>query len=107
MKARYENGNSQVYEADSGRPMTSKTNWERVDALEDSEINYDDIPDLGPQFWKQAQVVDPGKKKPITIRIDRDVLAWFKGRGGRYQVLMNQVLRQYMEGLEKHGHGEG
>jgi uncharacterized protein (DUF4415 family) len=106
MKVRYAGDDSQVYNADTGQPMTSETDWDRVDALRDSDIGYEDIPDLGQEFWAQAQVVDPGKKKPITIRIDQDVLAWFKSRGGRYQVLMNQVLRQYMEGLEKHEHGK-
>ncbi len=104
MKARYAVGDTQIHDADSGRTITSQTDWKRVDALGDSEINYDDIPDLGPEFWAQARVIDHGKKKPITIRVDQDVLDWFKRRGGRYQVLMNQVLRKYMEGQEKNVH---
>lgn len=79
----------------------SKTDWKRLDAMADEDIDYSDIPELGPGFWENALVVDPGKKQPITIRVDRDVLAWYKGQGGRYQVLMNRVLRQYMEGLSK------
>ena len=106
MKVYYAVGDNQVHDVDSGRAITSQTDWKRVDTLSDPEISYDDIPDLGPEFWAQAQVIDHGKKKPITIRIDQDVLNWFKRRGGRYQVLMNQVLRNYMEVLEKHGHGE-
>ncbi len=101
MKVRYVPGDSKVLDADSGQVVASRTDWERVNALQDSEIDYDDIPDLGPEFWAQAQVVDHGRKKPITIRVDQDVLEWFKSRGGRYQVLMNQVLRQYMNSVEK------
>jgi uncharacterized protein (DUF4415 family) len=36
-------------------------------------------------------------KKPISIRLDADVLAWFQARGGRYQRLINEALREYME----------
>ncbi|MGC9128254.1 MAG: BrnA antitoxin family protein [Acidithiobacillus sp.] len=106
MKVRYFPGDGKVLDADSGQVVASRTDWERVDALQDSEIDYDDIPDLGPEFWAQAQVVDHGRKKPITIRVDQDVLEWFKSRGGRYQVLMNQVLRQYMKSVEKHRSGD-
>jgi uncharacterized protein (DUF4415 family) len=106
MKVRYVVGDPQVHDLDSGRVVVSQTDWERVDALGDSEISYDDIPDLGPEFWAQAQVIDHGRKKPITIRVDQDVLDWFKKRGGRYQVLMNQVLRNYMEGQKKNVHGK-
>lgn len=105
MKVRYTVGDTQVHDVDSGRVIASQTDLERVDALDDSQINYDDIPDLGPEFWAQAQVIDHGRKKPITIRVDQDVLDWFKSRGGRYQVLMNRVLRQYMEITQKRNSG--
>ncbi len=83
----------------------SQTDWNRLDALDDDGIDYSDVPELGADFWKKAKVLDHGAKKPITIRVDQDVITWFKSRGGRYQVLINQVLRQYMENLEKHGQG--
>jgi uncharacterized protein (DUF4415 family) len=37
-------------------------------------------------------------KKVITIRLDADVIAWFKGRDGRYQAAVNRALREYMVG---------
>ena len=82
---------------------TSQTDWSRLDALGDDDLDYSDAPELGAEFWNNAKVLDRGAKKPITIRVDQEVVTWFKSRGGRYQVLMNQVLRQYMENLEKHG----
>ena len=39
-------------------------------------------------------------KQPITIRIDADVLAWFKSKGGKYQVHINRVLRKYVAGQQ-------
>jgi uncharacterized protein (DUF4415 family) len=41
--------------------------------------------------------VDYGNKKLISLRIDRDTLAWFKNQSGRYQRLMNDVLKRYMQ----------
>jgi uncharacterized protein (DUF4415 family) len=41
-------------------------------------------------------------KKPVTLRIDADVLAWFKKDGRRYQTRINQALRKTMEREMKH-----
>ena len=43
-------------------------------------------------------------KKPISIRVDADVLAWFKAQDGRYQARMNEALRQYMQRRRKRGY---
>jgi uncharacterized protein (DUF4415 family) len=47
-------------------------------------------------FWAGAIVVEPVAKSPISLRVDEDVLAWFKAQGPRYQSRMNAVLRSYM-----------
>lgn len=73
----------------------SKTNFAKVDALSDRDIDYSDIPELDNDFWTKAKVVDH-TKQPISLRVDNDVLDWFKHQDGRYQKLINQVLRQYM-----------
>jgi uncharacterized protein (DUF4415 family) len=78
----------------------SKKRLEKIAAIPDSEIDYSDIAELGPEFWKNAKVVFPQSKKAVTIRIDSDVLDWFKGKGKGYQSRMNAVLRSYMESLE-------
>ena len=51
------------------------------------------IPD---DFWASAQVVDPVAKQPISLRVDADVLDWFKAQGPRYQSRINAVLRSFM-----------
>jgi uncharacterized protein (DUF4415 family) len=73
----------------------SKTNWKRVDALRDSKIDFSEIPELGPEFFGQA-IRWPGKKKQITLRIDPDVLGFFRRHGRGYQTAINAVLRYYM-----------
>jgi uncharacterized protein (DUF4415 family) len=74
----------------------SRTNWTRVDALQDSEIDFSDVPELGPEFFARA-IRWPGKKKQITLRLDPDVLAFFRKHGRGYQTTINAVLRKYVE----------
>ena len=51
---------------------------------------------LPDDFWASARVVEPVAKQPISLRVDTDVLDWFKNQGPRYQSRMNAVLRAYM-----------
>ena len=57
-----------------------------------------ELADLPDDFWAEAIVVHPVPKKPISLRVDADVLRWFKAQGPRYQSRMNAVLRAYMAG---------
>jgi uncharacterized protein (DUF4415 family) len=52
---------------------------------------------LDEEFWRNARVVVPPGKKSVHLRIDADVLAWFKEQGRGYLTRMNAVLRSYME----------
>jgi uncharacterized protein (DUF4415 family) len=82
-----------------------KTDWAAVDALTDAEIQaaVRDDPDAVPlDFdWSEAVLIIPPKKKPISIRVDEDVLDYFKLEGAGYQRRMNAVLRSYMEQRKK------
>lgn len=78
------------------RDMKDQTDYQKLDHMQDGDIDYSDIPETDELFWAKAKVSDPGPKKAISLRVDEDVLKWFKHQGGRYQRLMNQVLRQYM-----------
>ena len=60
-----------------------------------------ELADLPADFWTQAVVVDPVPKQPISLRVDRDVLAWFKDQGPRYQSRINAVLRSYVAAMRK------
>jgi uncharacterized protein (DUF4415 family) len=53
--------------------------------------------ELDKNFWRNARVVVPPGKKSIHLRVDADVLAWFKAQGRGYLTRMNAVLRSYME----------
>jgi uncharacterized protein (DUF4415 family) len=75
---------------------TSKTNWERLSSMKDKDIDTSDIPELDDAFFRQADLRVP-PKQPVTLRVDTDVLAWFKSQGHGYQTRINKLLRGYME----------
>ena len=47
--------------------------------------------------WTDLKVAWPQPKQAISLRIDQDVLAWFRGRGPGYQTRMNAVLRAFVD----------
>jgi uncharacterized protein (DUF4415 family) len=74
----------------------SRADGKRVDAICDEDIDYSDIPKQGADFFAHA-IVWPGPKKQITLRVDPDVLTFFRKHGRGYQTTINAVLRKYME----------
>jgi len=62
-----------------------------------------ELKNLPDDFWDNAVLVEPIVKRPISIRIDEDVLHWFRQSGPRYQSRINAVLRSYMTRFEKQG----
>src|SRR5258707_12105146 len=82
------------------RKRQSRTDWKRIDAMRDEDIDYSDIPKQGPEFFANA-ILWPGPKKQITLRIDPDVLTFFRKHGRGYQSTMNAVLRRYMEASQE------
>jgi uncharacterized protein (DUF4415 family) len=49
------------------------------------------------EWWKRARVVTPGAKEMVTLRLDPDVLNWFRKAGRGYQTRINAVLRAFVE----------
>jgi uncharacterized protein (DUF4415 family) len=85
-----------------------ETDWARVDALSEEELMAAarSDPDAQPtdaEFWKAAKLVLPERKVQVALRVDPDVLRWFKAQGRGYQTRMNAVLRAYMEAHRKAG----
>ena len=70
---------------------------EELNNIPDSAIDTSDIPELDENFWDNAKMVSPMTKQAISLRVDSDVLDWFKNRGKGYQSLMNSVLKSYVE----------
>jgi uncharacterized protein (DUF4415 family) len=77
------------------------SDWNRVGSLNDREVRraIQSDPDARPtdaDFWKNARVVIPRPKQTVTIRLDADLLDWFRSQKG-YQTRINAVLRSYMD----------
>jgi len=75
----------------------SRTDWDRLNSMTDEEIDYSDIPPLDEEFFRTGELCMPKAKPLISIRMDPDILSWFKSQGKGYQTRMNSVLRMYME----------
>lgn len=69
----------------------------RIRNLKDEEIDTSDIPELDASFLENAVVSMPRPKASVCIRLDQDVLEWFKSQGKGYQTRINALLRAYME----------
>ena len=79
----------------------SLTDWKRLDAMQNEDIDLSDAPEITPEMFARAVVrrgLKPtSKKQQVTLRLDSDVLAWFKAQGRGYQTKINALLRTYME----------
>src|SRR5271166_3113011 len=74
-----------------------RTDFERLRAMRDADIDNSDIPRLGKSFWKAAKLTMPEPKDRLTIRVDHDVVQWLKKKGSGYQTRINAILRSYMK----------
>jgi len=74
----------------------SKKRLREIEAIRDHDIDYSEIPELPERFWEEAELQMPQPKKPVSIRLDADVLEWLKSKGSGYQTRINAILRVVM-----------
>lgn len=79
-----------------------KARLQALAAMPDEQIDYSDTPGLPDAVWMKAAAQLPHTKKQITLRVDADVLEFFRHTGARYQSRMNAVLRSYVEAHKAH-----
>lgn len=80
-------------------PSRGRANLAKLRRVSDATIQRTsprELRGLPDDFWAAAQVVEPVAKQPISLRVDADVLDWFKAQGPRYQSRINAVLRSFM-----------
>ncbi|HAT50913.1 MAG: BrnA antitoxin family protein [Nitrospirae bacterium] len=86
-----------------GKPISpiSETDWDALELLTDDQIDVSDIPPISPEMFANALVrrgiATPATKRQITLRLDADVLEWFRARGRGYQTQINSILRAYKD----------
>ena len=102
--------NIKRYSADELRGMIargeSKSDWRAIRAMTEEELEAaiaadPDWKDVPADWYKDAIPVMPGPKKLLSLRLDPDVVEWFRAQGPRYQTRMNAVLRAYMQARQK------
>ena len=74
--------------------------WQRFAAMTDDDIQRGiegdpDARNTDAAFWRNARIVPPLRKRPVTLRLDADLLSWFRLKRG-YQTEINAILRAYM-----------
>ena len=86
----------------TGRQISEGSDWRRVDAQTDGDIrrairtDADAAPEVDSAWFKSARVVMPEPKQAVSLRLDREVMEWFKKQGRGYQTRINAVLRAYV-----------
>jgi uncharacterized protein (DUF4415 family) len=76
---------------------TSETNWAKLDAMTESEIDTSDIPPLTEEFFNKSRWWKPVTPVNVLIQVDPQTLAWFQAQGDDYEKEMAEVLRIYAE----------
>ena len=101
-------GRRRTNDAPTGKTSKAKhgagTDWSKLRHASDAEIRraIASDPSARPtdeEFWKDATVVWPTRKTVVTMRLDADLLAWFRQQRG-YQTRINAILRAYMKAHE-------
>ena len=77
-------------------PQVTKTDWQRLAAMTDDEIDTSEIPKLDENWFLEANTITPESEEAISLRLDREIVDWFKSQGKGYQLRMNAVLRAYV-----------
>ena len=86
----------QEYADHSGTRAKGKADFKRLREMRDEDIDYSDIPKLDVTFWKTAKLTMPAPKDRVTIRLDHDLVEWFKKIGSGYQTRIHAISRSYM-----------
>jgi uncharacterized protein (DUF4415 family) len=86
---------------DNPPQMTAKQK-KALRELRDEDIDLSDIPEVtGPGWRRVSELIPEGNKEQVTLRLDADVLRFFKATGRRYQSRINAALREYMNAHRK------
>ncbi len=85
---------------------TSKTNWDKVDALTAEEIDTSDIPPLTDEFFDNSRWWQPKESLSVLVKVDPVTLSWFQAQGENYEQKMAAALRIYAEAHKEQSNSE-
>jgi uncharacterized protein (DUF4415 family) len=97
-----------TYRLDPDNPPTltaeERQAWKELQAMGDDAIDYSDIPPQTGGGWRRVSDLIPAEnKQQITLRLDADLIAFFRATGRRYQSRINAALREYVQAQRKAG----
>lgn len=78
------------------KSSSSRTNVTKLHQKNDKNINYEDNPATTEEFWKDAKIFMPQHKIHISLRLDEDIINYFKEEGKGYQSRINAILKAYI-----------
>ncbi len=84
-------------------PFARELTTRELAELKDEDIDFSDIPEITDEMWENAVIMRPEdwKKRQLTLRLDPDIIDFFKAQGKGYQTRMNDVLRAYVDAVKK------
>ncbi len=84
-------------------PFARELTIRELAELKDEDIDFSDIPEITDEMWENAVIMRPEdwKKRQLTLRLDPDIIDFFKAQGKGYQTRMNDVLRAYVDAVKK------
>lgn len=71
---------------------SSKTDWARIDAMADDEIDTSDLPELNAAFFANAELIGDENFSKVTLRLDPKIVAWFKVQGDDWEQRIQKAL---------------
>jgi uncharacterized protein (DUF4415 family) len=114
VRAKLENGKAMIQQPDrTFREAEAKTDWERVSATTNAEVEASAQADTGApppdeEFWRTVRVVMPEPriaKRHQGMRLDAEIIDWFKAQGPGWRTRMNAVLKSFVEAQKRRGPG--
>ena len=89
----------------SSTSKKSETDLKRLDAMKDEDIDFSDNPEVPAEMFARGIIrrgLKPVRRKDqLTLRVDSDVVAWYRKQGSGYQTKINALLRAYMEAHQR------
>lgn len=80
----------------------SRTDWARIDAMSDEDIDTSDIPPLSDEFFAKAQLRMPKLPVQVSVQVDPETFAWFQAQGESAEKQMAVALKIYAEAHKAH-----
>jgi len=81
---------------------TSRTDWARIDAMSDEDIDTSDIPPLPEEFFAKARLRMPKLPVQVSVQVDPETFAWFQAQGESAEHRMSVALKIYAEAHKAH-----